>query len=166
MAVSALASAQRQESPQKGEGDGGVTFINRLYDSNLKAAVSLKNGIRRGLRDINARSRDCITTAPDHNLRLEYRYWVESHPDRLLLSRLQVRDASGTPLPPEVARCFAQFASSTFVVTAAQILPAELRAKYDPNNFFMEAGFEDADSVTLFAPRTNAASAEQPGRDR
>jgi hypothetical protein len=162
-AVSALASAQSQEATQRA--DGGVTFINRLYDSNLKAAVTLKNGIRRGLTDIHARTRDCIGTPPAHNLRLEYRYWVESHPDRVLLSRLQVRDASGTPLPPEVTRCFAQFASSTYVVTAAQILPAALRARYDPQNFFVEAAFEDAESFVLFAPRT-VAPAEPAGRDR
>src|SRR3954467_8771191 len=50
-ASSTLASAQVEQS--RPPADGGASFIEQLYRSNSTAAISLKNGIRRTLRDVS-----------------------------------------------------------------------------------------------------------------
>jgi hypothetical protein len=130
--------------------------MDHLYLTDQKAAVSLKNGIRRALRDVNDRWRGCINDGLDRTIRIEYRYRVDSRGDRVRLSKLSARPAREAPLPPEVADCFKDVSSQAYEVSAAQIIPRALIGKYDPNDFFMKASFEDAETVTFFA---NAPSA-------
>jgi hypothetical protein len=151
LAMSALASAQGA-ARSKDVVLADLPFVNQLYVTDLKAAISVKNGIRRALRDVLKASGACFAAPPEHDLRLEYRYSVESHGDRVRVSGLSVRDATGAPLPEEAARCFAGLADRTFETTAAAILPGALKERYDPEHFFIEANFTDSEIAVVRAP--------------
>jgi hypothetical protein len=147
-AISALAAARG------GTNDGRIRiadlpFINQLFLSDGRAAVSLKNGIRRALRYAMHDIKGCVSAQVDHDLPAEIRYWVESKGDRLSISRFSVKGEGANPAPPEFESCLAGLGSRTYIITTKQLLSPEMQLKYDSNHFFVEANFEDSETILL-----------------
>jgi hypothetical protein len=152
LALSAIESAQQQRAnPSSSIPVSELSFVNRLYLGEAPRALGIKNGIRRALRVPLKGAATCFGHPPDQDTELQYRYHVESTGNRLVITNVGVSRADGAALPLEVKRCLDAQTMGPFETTAEQILPGALRTKYDPNNFFVTASFEDSEPVMLWA---------------